>query len=80
LAESVIANDLAKLQDKFPGVEIGSYPHYRSGILGLSLVLRSADNDSLDTATFEVIELIRKYGGEPRAISIKSSGVKLKSA
>ncbi len=77
LPESVIAFDLGELQKQFPTVEIGSYPHYRGGALGLSLVLRSTDNASLDKATEGVIALIHKHGGEPRALSIKSSGAAL---
>jgi molybdenum cofactor synthesis domain-containing protein len=74
LGESSIARDLEKIQNQYPEVEIGSYPHYRSGILGLSLVLRSTDNDLLHKATGQVVAMIREHGGEPRAISVKSSG------
>ncbi len=77
LSESMIAIDLENIQNKFTTVEIGSYPHYRSGILGLSLVLRSSDNDPLHEATGMVIEMIRKHGGEPRAISVKTHGAAL---
>ncbi len=80
LGESQIAEDLGLIQKRYPQIEIGSYPHYRSGVLGLSLVLRSTENDPLDKATWEVVELIRKYGGEPRAISVNSSGQGLKTA
>lgn len=73
LAESVIAERLAVVQEKYPAVEIGSYPHFRGGLLGLSLVLRSIDDALLDTATREVIDLITTLGGEPNAISIQSS-------
>jgi molybdenum cofactor synthesis domain-containing protein len=80
LGESQVAEDLALIQKKYPQIEIGSYPHYRSGVLGLSLVLRSTENDPLDQATWEVVELIRKFGGEPRAISVNSSGQAIKTA
>jgi|JI10StandDraft_1071094.scaffolds.fasta_scaffold02601_2 molybdenum cofactor synthesis domain-containing protein len=72
LPESILAEDLSRLQDKYPDIQIGSYPHYRGGVLGLSLVLRGLNADSLDKATPELIELIRKHGDEPRALSIKS--------
>lgn len=74
LGESMIAHDLEQIQNKYPSVEVGSYPHYRSGILGLSLVLRSTENDALHESTGKVIAMIRKHGGEPRAISVKTSG------
>lgn len=79
LGESVIADDLGNLQARYNEVEIGSYPHYRGGILGLSLVLRSSKDSLLDKATQELIEIIRAHGGEPRALSIRSSGSALKA-
>lgn len=74
LPESAIAEPLEKIQSKFPSVSIGSYPHFRGGILGLSLVLRSIDDDCLDIATRETITMIADLGGEPNALSIQSSG------
>lgn len=74
LAESAIAEPLGRVQNKYPTVGIGSYPHFRGGILGLSLVLRSSDDPALDIATREVIDLITQLGGEPNALSIQSSG------
>lgn len=74
LAESAVAEALARIQKTYPMVSIGSYPHFRGGILGLSLVLRSIDDPALDSATREVIDLITSLGGEPNALSIQSSG------
>ena len=74
LPESKVAQDLAVLQEKYPDVDIGSYPHYRGGALGLSLVLRGTNNENLDLATAEVLQIIKKHGDEPRALSIRSSG------
>lgn len=74
LAESAIAEPLERIQGKYPTVNIGSYPHFRGGILGLSLVLRSTDDPALHDATREVVELITELGGEPNALSIQSSG------
>jgi molybdopterin-biosynthesis enzyme MoeA-like protein len=74
LPESVIATDLAKLQEKYPEIEMGSYPHYRGGSLGLNLVLRGTRPAQLQAATEELIGLIKAFGDEPRALSIKSNG------
>lgn len=74
LPESTVATDLAELQDKYPDVQLGSYPHYRGGVLGLSLVLRSTNRDNLENATDELIAIIRKHGDEPRALSIRTVG------
>lgn len=72
LGESAIATGLEEIQSRHDNVEIGSYPHYRAGVLGLSLVLRSTDAGILDGATQEVVDLIRKLGGEPGAISFQA--------
>ena len=74
LAESAIAEPLEEIQKCYPAVNIGSYPHFRGGILGLSLVLRSTEDEILDRATRDVIGLIAAQGGEPNALSIQSSG------
>jgi molybdenum cofactor synthesis domain-containing protein len=74
LAESAVAEPLEEIQKKYPTISIGSYPHFRGGILGLSLVLRSTDDPALESATHDVIALIAKLGGEPNALSIQSSG------
>lgn len=74
LVESVIAEGLSVIQDEFPAVAIGSYPSFRGGILGLSLVLKCNDPDLLDRATNDVIALISSLGGEPNAIGIQSPG------
>ncbi|MFN3828015.1 MAG: competence/damage-inducible protein A [Micavibrio sp.] len=72
LPESVLAEDLSDLATRYPDIQIGSYPHYRGGVLGLSLVLRGMNAVTLDPATQELIALIKKHGDEPRALSIKS--------
>jgi molybdenum cofactor synthesis domain-containing protein len=74
MGESAVAADLAIIQNKYPSVSIGSYPNYRGGVLGLSLVLRSADNDVLHAATQDVVDMIVRLGGTPGAISRQSKG------
>lgn len=69
--ESLLAEDLSELQDRYPEIEIGSYPHFRGGVLGLSLVLRSTEEPRLAQATEELIAIIRKHGDEPRALSVR---------
>lgn len=73
LPESAIAEDLGTLQEKYPKVQIGSYPHYRGGVLGLSLVMRSTSSSDLANATEELIEIIKRHGDEPRALSIRTA-------
>lgn len=73
LAESTLAPDLEQLQISHPTISIGSYPNYRGGALGLSLVLRGTSKETLKIATEELIEMIRAQGDEPRAVSMKST-------
>jgi molybdenum cofactor synthesis domain-containing protein len=74
LPESKIAEALGDIQKQYESVDIGSYPHFRAGEMGLSLVLRSTDNDNLHLATRDVVDMVRSYGNEPTAISIKTEG------
>ncbi|TNE28079.1 MAG: competence/damage-inducible protein A [Alphaproteobacteria bacterium] len=76
LYESQVAKDLGALQDKYPDVSIGSYPQYRGGILGLSLVLRATDAALLDNATDEVITIIDALGGTASAVNIRGNEIK----
>ena len=43
--ESEIAAPLEKVQNKFKDVEIGSYPFFRQGKIGVSIVIRSTEED-----------------------------------
>ena len=65
-AEGALAKDLSALQDRYPDVEIGSYPYFRRGDFGVTLVLRGTDRDRLATATDELKILIRALGGDPQ--------------
>jgi molybdenum cofactor synthesis domain-containing protein len=66
LGEGALAKDLAALQERWPDVEIGSYPYFRRGDFGVTLVLRGTDRTRLITATEEVKVLIRDLGGDPQ--------------
>jgi molybdenum cofactor synthesis domain-containing protein len=66
LAEGTLAQDLAALQERYPDAEIGSYPYFRRGDFGVTLVLRGTDRERLAEATEELKTLIRKLGGDPQ--------------
>jgi molybdenum cofactor synthesis domain-containing protein len=66
LGEGTIAADLTLLQGRYPDVEIGSYPYFRRGDFGVTLVLRGTDRARLDAATEELAALIRALGDEPQ--------------
>ncbi len=66
LGEGALAHDLSALQDRWPEVEIGSYPYFRRGDFGVTLVLRGTDRASLGAATEELKALIAGLGGDPQ--------------
>ena len=56
--ESEIANSLSQVQDKNKDVEIGSYPFFHSGKLGVSIVLRSENQTKIDTCNSQILEFV----------------------
>ena len=72
LAESVLAEALEALQNRYAHVDIGSYPHYRGGTPGVSLVLRSTDEEILKAATRELLKIVRDHGDEPQALGLQA--------
>ena len=58
--ESEIANSLTKVQDKNKDVEIGSYPFFHAGKLGVSIVLRSEDQKKLIIVIHKFYSLLKK--------------------
>jgi molybdenum cofactor synthesis domain-containing protein len=66
LGEGTLAADLSLLQNRYRDVEIGSYPYFRRGDFGVTLVLRGTDRDRLVAATEELKSLILGLGGEPQ--------------
>ncbi|HET6224464.1 MAG TPA: molybdopterin-binding protein, partial [Dongiaceae bacterium] len=65
VGEGTIAEGLGVLQQRYPDLEIGSYPHFRSGRFGASFVLRGTDRDRIAAAATELHGLIRALGAEP---------------
>jgi molybdenum cofactor synthesis domain-containing protein len=65
LPESRMAPSLGALQDRYPDVEIGSYPFSREGRFGARLVLRSTGPARLAAAEAELDTALRELGGEP---------------
>ena len=65
LGEGALAKRLAALQDKYLDVGLGSYPFYRDGRFGVSIVARSQSPDRLAAAADEIRQMIRDLDGEP---------------
>jgi len=58
--ESEIAKPLTDVQNNNKEVDIGSYPFFRSGKLGVSIVLRSVDKKKINICNEQILEFINK--------------------
>lgn len=64
LPEGKIAEGLGALQNKYPHIEIGSYPFFRLGRFGVSLVLRGVEEGALERTADELRAMLIALGGE----------------
>ena len=58
--ESEIANSLTKVQNENQDVEIGSYPFFQAGKLGVSIVIRSEDQSKIDNCNSQILAFVNK--------------------
>jgi len=58
--ESEIAKSLEEVQNLFQSVEIGSYPFFRLGKIGVSLVIRSTEKKQIDDCYKQIINFLKK--------------------
>ena len=58
--ESEIAGSLTKVQDKNKEVEIGSYPFFHAGKLGVSIVIRSEDQTKIDECSSQILKFVNE--------------------
>lgn len=65
LGESQLAGALADIQNRFPEIDLGSYPFFRKERYGTSLVMRGVDEERLDAMLAEVEQAITAAGGTP---------------
>ena len=56
--ESEIASSLSKVQDDNNDVEIGSYPFFHAGKLGVSIVIRSEDQSKIDNCNLQILKFV----------------------
>ena len=56
--ESEIAKSLTSVQNKNKDVEIGSYPFFRAGKLGVSIVVRSENQSEIDDCNSKIMEFV----------------------
>jgi molybdenum cofactor synthesis domain-containing protein len=58
--ESEISVPLGKIQNKYKNIEIGSYPFFKQGKLGVSLVIRSDKLKLIEKCKKEIINFVKK--------------------
>jgi molybdopterin-biosynthesis enzyme MoeA-like protein len=58
--ESEIADSLTKVQNDNQDVEIGSYPFFHAGKLGVSIVIRSEDKFKIDNCNSQILEFVNE--------------------
>ena len=67
LLEGAVAEGLGQIQARYPELDLGSYPFYRSTGNGVALVAKGTDMAKLDACIAEVTRLIQESGKEPVA-------------
>ena len=58
--ESEIANSLTKVQENNKDVEIGSYPFFHAGKLGVSIVIRSEDQNKINHCNSQILKFVNE--------------------
>jgi len=58
--ESEISKSLSKVQYDNKDVDIGSYPFFRAGRLGVAIVLRSTEQNKIDKCNLEIIKFVKE--------------------
>jgi molybdenum cofactor synthesis domain-containing protein len=63
--EGALAAELSAIQGRYPALDIGSYPYYREGGGGVSIVAKGTDAPAAEAAIREVTALMQSLGGSP---------------
>jgi molybdenum cofactor synthesis domain-containing protein len=63
LREGTVAEGLARIQERYPDIEIGSYPFYRITGTGVAIVAKGTDGEAAERAIRDVAALIESCGG-----------------
>ena len=58
--ESEIAKSLTEVQENNQDVEIGSYPFFQAGKLGVSIVIRSEDQSKIDICNSQILKFVNE--------------------
>lgn len=64
LPEGTIADGLTDIQNRYPDIDVGSYPRFVDGKGITTLVFRSPDTAQIRKAADELVTLVQSLGGE----------------
>ena len=64
LPEGDLAAPLAEIVDKYPQVEVGSYPFFRENVYGANLVVRGTDEALVEQVLEEITATMDRLGGD----------------
>ena len=53
-----LLDSLTKVQNDNQDVEIGSYPFFQAGKLGVSIVIRSEDQSKIDNCNSQILKFV----------------------
>ena len=65
IPEGDIAAGLTDIQDRYPTLDLGSYPYFREGGAGVAIVAKGTDPQAAESAIAEMTALFRSLGGDP---------------
>ena len=65
LAEGKIADGLSAIQNRYPAIDLGSYPYYRASGNGVALVAKGTEQAAVDACITEVTAMIAALGATP---------------
>ena len=66
IPEGIFAEYVGKIQKKYPEVEIGSYPYFKKKSFGVSLIIKSDNESSVEKVCDLIWEYLEKKKGNPR--------------
>ena len=58
--ESEIAQSLTNVQNNNANIEIGSYPFFQAGKLGVSIVIRSEDQSKIEKCALQILDFVKE--------------------
>ena len=64
LRESSIAVELSNIQDKYPDIDIGSYPYSKESGFGTMLVMRSTNENKIIECKKDIEKMIHVFSAK----------------